>query len=48
MVEQFSAVHKRQDKIKFFCALEREFKGYDERAIDLGEDGTFGKRVGDF
>jgi len=41
MMEKLSTIDKRQDQIKLFRRLEREFKRDNEWAIDFGEYGPF-------
>jgi hypothetical protein len=48
MVEQLSTVHKRQDEVQLFFALEREFEWDDKRVVDLGQHCALGEGMSDF
>ena len=48
MMEQFTTINESEYEIEFLCVLEREFEGYDEWIVDLGEDGSFGESVSYF
>lgn len=47
-MEQFAAVHKRQNKIELFGRLEGELEGNNEGVIDLRKDRFLGKCVRNF
>lgn len=48
MVEQLSAVHKRQYEVQLLGRLEREFQRNNKRIVDLRKNRPLGKRVCDF
>lgn len=48
VMEQLSSVDEGEDEIKLLLGLERELEGYDERVVDLSEDGSFREGVDDF
>ncbi len=48
MVEELASVDEGKDEVELVWALEGEFERYDERIVDLGEDGSLGEGVRDF
>ena len=48
MVEELSAVDKRQNKIQLLWRLEREFQWNDEGVVDLSQNRPFGESMRDF
>lgn len=48
MVEQLSAVHKRQYEVQLLGRLEREFQRNNKRIVDLRKNRPLGKCVCDF
>lgn len=48
MVEQLSAVHKRQHEVQLLGRLEREFQRNNKRIVDLRKNRPLGKSVCDF
>lgn len=48
MVEQLSAVHKRQHEVQLFRRLERELQRNNKWVVDLCKDRSLGKCVCDF
>ncbi|KAI3482758.1 hypothetical protein L1887_54514 [Cichorium endivia] len=45
MVEELTAVDKRQHEVQLVRTLEREFERHDERIVDLRQHGALGQRV---
>lgn len=47
MVEELSTINESEDEVELLLRLERELERDNERVVDLGEDGSLGKGVGD-
>jgi hypothetical protein len=45
MMEQFASVDERQNQVELFGGLEREFKRYDKRIVNLSQDRAFRQSV---